>query len=89
MKPELTALDKAWGEINALGGYASDEIGEARNEVIGGALAILENLGARDPVTVMHTHVAGTTVGKHIDTCAVCGHDLRHEIHHRLTQRTT
>ena len=28
-----------------------------------------------------HCHVAGTTVGKHIDECAVCGHDIRHPIH--------
>lgn len=24
-----------------------------------------------------HTHVAGTTAGRHIDECAVCGHDIR------------
>jgi hypothetical protein len=28
-----------------------------------------------------HVHVAGTTVGKHIDECARCGCDLRHSIH--------
>ena len=28
-----------------------------------------------------HIHVAGTTVGLDIDTCADCGHDIRHEIH--------
>jgi len=28
-----------------------------------------------------HVHVAGTTVGKDIDECARCGHDLRHSIH--------
>lgn len=28
-----------------------------------------------------HIHVAGTTVGKHIDECARCGNDLRHPIH--------
>ncbi len=28
-----------------------------------------------------HIHVAGTTAGLHIDTCAFCGHDLRHEVH--------
>jgi hypothetical protein len=30
-----------------------------------------------------HCHVAGTTVGKHIDECARCGRDLRHPIHLR------
>lgn len=28
-----------------------------------------------------HCHVAGTTVGKHIDECARCGRDLRDPIH--------
>lgn len=30
-----------------------------------------------------HIHVAGTTVGKHIDECARCGQDLRCSIHSR------
>lgn len=34
-----------------------------------------------DAVAPGHMHVAGTTVGKDIDTCAKCGRDLRHEIH--------
>lgn len=28
-----------------------------------------------------HDHVAGTTIGKDIDECARCGHDIRHSIH--------
>jgi len=28
-----------------------------------------------------HMHVSGATVGQHIDDCAICGRDLRHEIH--------
>lgn len=32
---------------------------------------------------IPHTHVAGTTIGKHIDTCARCGRDLRHSVHQR------
>jgi hypothetical protein len=28
-----------------------------------------------------HTHAAGTMVGKDIDECARCGHDIRHAIH--------
>lgn len=28
-----------------------------------------------------HTHVAGTLVGKDIDECALCGHDIRSSIH--------
>ena len=30
-----------------------------------------------------HTHAAGTMIGKDIDECAVCGHNIRHEIHAR------
>ncbi len=28
-----------------------------------------------------HRHVAGTTIGQHIDKCAKCGTDLRCEVH--------
>ena len=28
-----------------------------------------------------HLHVAGTTIGKHIDECAKCGNDIRARIH--------
>lgn len=28
-----------------------------------------------------HCHAAGTKIGKHIDECAICGHDIRNEIH--------
>jgi len=28
-----------------------------------------------------HCHVAGTTIGRDIDECARCGHDIRHPIH--------
>lgn len=29
-----------------------------------------------------HMHVAGTTVGQHIDKCAKCGRDLRDPVHY-------
>ena len=35
-----------------------------------------------------HIHVAGTTAGLHIDTCALCGSDLRSLIHNRVTAGT-
>ena len=35
--------------------------------------------------TAPHVHVAGTTIGKHIDECALCGDDLRSPIHLRIT----
>ena len=28
-----------------------------------------------------HTHVAGTLADLHIDTCAVCGRDIREDVH--------
>ena len=31
-------------------------------------------------------HVAGTTKGLHIDTCADCGNDLRNPIHESITE---
>lgn len=30
-----------------------------------------------------HLHKAGDIIGKHMDTCATCGHDIRHRIHLR------
>lgn len=35
-----------------------------------------------------HMHVAGTTVGRHIDECAVCGQDLRCAVHANESQST-
>ena len=43
--------------------------------------AALEILYAISP----HVHRAGTTGGKHIDECALCGLDLRDPIHVRLS----
>ena len=34
-----------------------------------------------------HPHYAGTLADLDIDTCAVCGHDLRHELHWTKEQR--
>ncbi len=31
----------------------------------------------------MHIHRAGSSAGRPADECALCGHDLRHEIHER------
>ena len=42
--------------------------------------AIIEG---RQPGNRPHIHVAGTTVGMHIDKCAKCGRDLRDPIHAR------
>lgn len=39
--------------------------------------------------TFGHYHVAGTTKGLDIDTCAQCGMDIRNEIHWRSTAPLT
>lgn len=45
--------------------------------------------GYDDPVRIAiakaepHIHVAGHLVGKHIDECALCGHDIRSSVHSR------
>ena len=43
----MTALDDAWDEINALGGYVApgDVAGAAYNAAVNDALAIIEKLG--------------------------------------------
>ena len=52
-KPSEThLLDKAWERINALEGhYLSDEVSRAYDKAIDQALAIIEDLGGRDPST--------------------------------------
>ena len=45
----MNALDKAWEEINALGGYVGprDVCGTAYNKAVHDALAIIEKLGGK------------------------------------------
>lgn len=45
-------LNEAHYRINALGGVASNEIEEAINETVGKCLAIIEELGGVDPLTL-------------------------------------
>lgn len=51
---EATPLDEAWAEINALGGYVApdDERAQGYSDALNDALAILERLGARDPLRI-------------------------------------
>lgn len=49
-----TELDEAWGRINAMGGTIvddRDDYGRGRNHAINQALAIIEELGGKDPAT--------------------------------------
>ena len=72
-----TIIDRARGHLGAAIGQsipADDQI------IMDHVKAAYELLWAIDK----HIHRAGTTVGKHIDECALCGHDIRHEIHAKL-----
>lgn len=68
--------------------YLPPDSGVTQDEAFGELLALIDTHPAliamsRDPKLMTHIHVAGTTVGKHIDECAVCGQDLRSSIHER------
>ncbi len=73
-----------------------DIIAQAKNHL---AVAIGQSIPADDQIIMDHVkaaytllgalgphhHVAGTTVSQHIDKCALCGLDLRDDIHLRRT----
>lgn len=44
-------LDNLWEEINAMGGVPSSEYERGVNDTVGRVLALLEKMGAQDPVT--------------------------------------
>lgn len=46
---QITPLDLAWEEINALGGLPSTEAESYYNRAINDALALIEALGGSDP----------------------------------------
>jgi len=50
--PNVTPLDLAWEQINALGGVPSNAIEEAQCETINQCLAIIEALGGQDPLPI-------------------------------------
>jgi hypothetical protein len=50
--PVITPLDRAWAEINALGGVPTTDADCAYCAGIEAALAVIERLGGRDPVQV-------------------------------------
>ncbi len=51
------------------------------------ALCFLEGYYAHLQKDLRHTHVAGTTVGLDIDTCALCGKDIRNDIHLQIGEK--
>ncbi len=72
-----TIIDRARGH---LGAAIAQSIPADDQIIMDHVKAAYELLWAIDK----HIHRAGTIVGKHIDECALCGHDIRHEIHARL-----
>lgn len=71
-----------------VGLVSSDKIGEVEEKIIIDALTAQAKLYegqiaslSRQLSKFKHMHVAGTTKGLDIDTCAKCGLDLREEIH--------
>ena len=71
-----TIVQKARGH---LGAAISQSIPADDQIIMDHVKAAYELLGAIGP----HHHVAGTIGGHHIDTCSLCGLDLRDEIHLR------
>ena len=72
----INELEKALRSVIALAGSYGQEDGTAERLILDGARNALSAHGK-------HYHVAGTTVGWHIDKCAACGRDLRDPIHIR------
>lgn len=74
-----TILQTARGHLGAAIKQSIDSDDQIIMNHVRAAYALLRFVG---PYSVQpHMHVAGTTVGRHIDECAVCGQDLRCEIH--------
>jgi hypothetical protein len=86
----LEALDAV---VSATGAYLPPD-GISKDECINRILQATDNPrinAARENLkwarrSKPHTHVAGTTIGRDIDECAVCGADLRAGIHSRKAQ---
>lgn len=81
----LTALDAV---VAATGAYLPPD-GIDKDECINRILQATDNPrinAAREALKALqhfapHIHVAGTTIGRDIDECALCGRDIREDIH--------
>ena len=70
-------VTKAKGHLGAAIGQSIDSDDQIIMDHVKAAYHLLDAIGP-------HHHVAGTTAGQHIDRCALCGLDLRDEIHLRV-----
>ncbi len=69
-----TIIDKARGLLAAAIRQSIDSDDQIMMDHIRAAYKLLGAIGP-------HRHVAGTTVGLHIDTCALCERDIREDVH--------
>lgn len=74
----MTLIDEAAAVLGAALNPSDTSDSRALKSTIWRAYKMLDDFRKKDRP---HTHRAGTTVGKHIDECALCGHDIRHSIH--------
>ncbi len=72
-----TIIDKAKAELGAAIGQSIAADDQIIMDHVKKAWAYLDAIGP-------HHHVAGTTIGQHIDKCALCGLDLCDDIHLRV-----
>lgn len=69
---------------DAYSDVAFDDDASIENAERAGIAAAIKAFLAIEARKVLHCHVAGTTVGQHIDKCAKCGLDLRDGVHLRV-----
>jgi hypothetical protein len=90
---EIAMIDEAMQQHSEERGALEALIAAIREEFERDAQVIFYSLTGRQRLqsimndalerTRPHFHHAGTIVGKDIDECALCGHDIRHSIHLR------
>lgn len=80
--------DFAWKALAIVANYLPPDSGVSQDEAFNDLLALIDTHPALiQLVNTRHYHVAGTTAGLGIDTCAKCRRDIRDEIHLRMGER--
>ena len=81
--------DFAWKAHTIIANYLPPDSGISQDEAFNDLLALIDTHPAIFKlIHARHYHVAGTTAGLDIDTCAQCGRDIRDAIHLRVGERT-